>query len=158
MELKWAVHIKKELCKQFLSFQVSCFKNHFAFISLLNWHHFFWNNTKRSILLSKHYGECSMHILLTLIYKYSNEASNSRNLIRNSWNAQNSKQSYLFVSWILTKSLYNAKSMLGTFWILSSWLKHFTFTFLIRVLLKLWDEGRIILTIETRNHFDKNIF
>ena len=75
LELKWAVHIKKELCKQFLSFQVSCFKNHFAFISLLNWHHFFWNNTKRSILLSKHYGECSMHILLTLIYKYSTEAS-----------------------------------------------------------------------------------
>ena len=26
LELKWAVHIKKELCKQFLSFQVSCFK------------------------------------------------------------------------------------------------------------------------------------
>ena len=127
---------QKGVMQTIFEFSGFMFQNHFAFILLLNWHHFFWNNTKRSILLSKHYGECSMHILLTLIYKYSNRSIHSRNLIRNSWNAQNSKQSYLFVSWILTKSLYNAKSMLGTFWILSSWLKHFTFTFLIRVLLK----------------------
>ena len=66
---------QKGVMQTIFEFSGFMFQKPFAFISLLNWHHLFWNDTKRSILLSKHYGECSMHILLTLIYKYSNEAS-----------------------------------------------------------------------------------